>query len=971
MELRIDIETRSGADIGKTGLYRYAQDEEFKVLLFAYKMGKDDVKIVDLENGELIPRHVLKALVDPNVKKRAFNAAFEWYCLNRAGIRTPLAQWECTMIHGMYCGYPASLDAMGKAIGLPQDKRKMAAGKALIRYFCVPCKPTKANGGRRWNLPRHAPEKWELFKDYCKQDVATEAEIDDRLSPFPVPDSEWAQWRMDVEMNATGVRVDSELIQGALAVDAESTEALMTEASTLTGQENPNSVSQLKQWFYDSYRIEAESLDKEALQTVEDELRARVEDGTVAPEDAAPGLRVLGIRRQLGKTSVKKYAAMAAAKCKDDRVRGLTQFYGANRTGRWCLTGDHEVLTASGWVRLEDWTGGIIACWAPYGELVSFQNAEAVQFDYDGVLYHYEDARIDQISTPEHKMYVKKKYGGQWQPDTVENMRAYRPSVPFTGWRKTSPGMEHAQLRVLVMVQADGHFTRDGDLRLHFKKERKIERCKQLLRKAEIPFALHTESSGAVNIRVPARSMPLWLRIFRGKTFESWLFDESADVFFDELANWDGYWCGPNSIQYVTCNKSNADIVQAFAHMSGRSAVLKIKYRSNQNWSTSYILNIWMNPGNCHEIRKKPSVVQYTGKVYCAVTNPGYFLVRRNGKVWVTGNSGRLVQLQNLPRNYISTLDSARRLVKKGNLAGLRLLYENVPDVLSQLIRTAFIPSEGGRLVVADFSAIEARVIAWLAGEQWVNEVFATHGKIYEATASQMFHVPIEKIKKGNPEYSLRQKGKVATLALGYQGGVNALKAMGAMNMGLSEDELPDIVTRWRQANARIVDLWHKVGQAALAAVKTARPQGVNGLVFALEGEVLYGQSFLTIRLPSGRKLYYPKPFLAENRYGYEAVHYYSVNQQMGKWEINSTYGGKMTENVVQAVARDCLAETLKRLHAAGLVVVFHVHDEVIIDADADLTADDVCKIMAEPISWAPGLILKGAGFEGEYYRKD
>lgn len=662
MNLKIDIETRSGVDIGETGLYRYAQDEEFKILLFAYKLGNNDVEIVDLENGERIPDEILKALVDPKIKKRAFNAAFEWYCLNRAGIRSPLAQWQCTMIHGMYCGYPASLDAVGKAIGLPQDKRKMAAGKALIRYFCVPCRPTKTNGGRRWNLPRHAPEKWDLFKDYCKQDVATEAEIDNRLSGFPVPDSEWKQWRMDVEMNATGVRVDEDLIRGALAIDAESTEALVQEAKKLTDLENPNSVPQLKQWFYDNYRIEVQSLDKESLQVVEKEIRDR------HPEGESTALRVLEIRKQLGKTSVKKYAAMDAAKGKDGRVRGLTQFYGANRTGRW---------------------------------------------------------------------------------------------------------------------------------------------------------------------------------------------------------------------------------------------------------------------------------------------------------------SGRLVQLQNLPRNYISTLDTARGLVKRADLTGLRMLYANVQDVLSQLIRTAFIPSEGGRLVVADFSAIEARVIAWLAGEQWVNEVFATHGKIYEATASQMFHVPIEKIKKGNPEYSLRQKGKVATLALGYQGGVNALKAMGALNMGLSEDELPDIVTRWRQANARIVDLWHKVGQAALAAIRSGQPQGVNGLVFALEGEVMYGQSFLTIRLPSGRKLYYTKPFLAENRYGYEAVHYYSVNQQTRRWEINSTYGGKLTENIVQAVARDCLAETLKRLHDRGLVVVFHVHDEVIIDADKGLTADEVCKIMAEPIDWAPGLILKSAGFEGDYYMKD
>lgn len=326
--------------------------------------------------------------------------------------------------------------------------------------------------------------------------------------------------------------------------------------------------------------------------------------------------------------------------------------------------------------------------------------------------------------------------------------------------------------------------------------------------------------------------------------------------------------------------------------------------------------------------------------------------------------------MQNLPRNYIRTLDYARETVKRKNYTGLKLLYGNVPDTLSQLIRTAFIPSEGNHFVVADFSAIEARVIAWLAGEQWVNEVFANHGKIYEATASQMFHVPIEKIVKGNPEYSLRQKGKVATLALGYQGGTSALIQMGALDMGLSEDELPDIVQRWRNANPRIRDLWWKVQQASVKCVQTAQPQAIQGLVFAMEADLVYGQSFLTVMLPGGRKLFYPKPFINENQFGRPAVHYYGLGANK-KWGVESTYGGKMTENIVQAIARDCLAEVLKRIHARGLQVVFHVHDEVIIDAPKHVTVDEICALMAEPIPWAPGLVLKGAGFEGNYYMKD
>ena len=653
--LSIDIETKSSVDIGKAGLYRYAQSDDFEILLFAYRYGDESVQIVDLSQGEKIPDKIVEDLSNPEIVKHAYNAAFEWYCLNIAGYKTPLCQWKCTMIHGLYCGYTAGLDATGKAIGLPQDKRKLATGKALIRYFCVPCKPTKNNGRRTWNLPKHAPEKWELFKEYCKQDVVTESAILKRLEAFPVPEEEEKLWQMDIRMNAFGVKVDTALISGALQINDHSTELLENEARAITGLQNPNSSVQLLDWIHNN-GVEMDNLQKV---TVTEKLSNDL------PNDVR---RALEVRQQLGKTSIKKYVAMDTAKGKDDRVRGLTQYYGANRTGRW---------------------------------------------------------------------------------------------------------------------------------------------------------------------------------------------------------------------------------------------------------------------------------------------------------------AGRLVQMQNLPRNYIKTLDYARKLVKDRNYGGIKLLYGNVPDTLSQLIRTAFIPSEGNKFVVADFSAIEARVIAWLAGETWVNDVFATHGKIYEATASQMFHVPIEKIAKGNPEYALRQKGKVATLALGYQGGANALIAMGALNMGLSEEELPDIVHRWRNANPRIRDLWYAVEEAALLVMQTAQPQAIYNLIFNLESDIVYGQNFLTVQLPSGRKLYYPRPFLKENQFGKLAIHYYTVGQQTRKWEVTSTYGGKMTENIVQAIARDCLAETLRRIDAKGLQVVFHVHDEVIIDAPVETTVDEICDLMAEPIPWAPGLILKGAGFESNYYMKD
>lgn len=653
--LSIDIETRSSADIAKTGAYRYAQDPDFEILLIAYKYNADDKIIIDVKQGETIPERFISMLKDPAVIKHAYNAAFEWYCFNQAGLYTPIDQWQCTMIHGLYCGYPGGLAKIGDAIGLSEDKKKMAVGKSLIRYFCVPQKATKKNNGRKYNDPRHDPAKWDLFKTYCLQDVETEWQIEQRLSLYPVPDAEWDQWRMDVEMNAYGVRTDLRMVEGALAVSAQITDRLTKDAMLLTGLDNPNSAQQLLKWLHGE-GVDIPDLQKE---TVKAYLASDLPDNV---------RKVLRIRQRLGKTSVKKYDAIESAVCADGRIRGLTQFYGANRTGRW---------------------------------------------------------------------------------------------------------------------------------------------------------------------------------------------------------------------------------------------------------------------------------------------------------------SGRLVQLQNLPRNYLKTLNFARNLTKDANTEMLEIVYGDVQDTLSQLIRTAFIPSEGHKFVVADFSAIEARVIAWLAGEDWVNEVFATHGKIYEATASQMFHVPIEKIKKGNPEYSLRQKGKVATLALGYQGGVNALISMGALKMGLDESELPDIVSRWRQANPRIKDLWGKVENAALAAYRTAQPQAIPRLIFSMEGDLVCGQCFLTVQLPSKRKLYYPRPFLQVNQFDREALHFYGTDQNTKNWGVVSTYGGKLTENIVQAIARDCLAVTLDRIHKKGYQVVFHVHDEVIIDAPMDVTVDEICDLMAEPIPWAPGLILKGAGFESQYYMKD
>ncbi|CAL7915762.1 DNA polymerase [Fusobacterium necrophorum] len=653
--LSIDIETYSSIDIKKAGAYKYAQSEDFEILLFAYSFNHQAVQIIDLKSGEAIPEDILVALQDRNCVKYAYNAAFEWWCLNQAGIDTPLDQWRCTMVHGLYCGYTAGLGATGAAIGLPQDKRKLATGTALIRYFCVPCKPTKSNGNRTRNLPHHAPEKWELFKEYCLQDVVTEMAIADRLLFYPVPEREWLLWRYDVAMNAFGVKIDRRLVEGALAIDAEVRQELMSEAMRITGLNNPNSSKQLMEWL-EKQGEEVENLQKGTVS----QLVGDLEDGDVK--------RVLEIRQELSKTSIKKYQAMQEAAGRDDRIRGVSFFYGANRTGRY---------------------------------------------------------------------------------------------------------------------------------------------------------------------------------------------------------------------------------------------------------------------------------------------------------------AGRLVQLQNLPRNYLETLDVAREFTRQGNGQALSVLYGNVPDTLSQLIRTAFIPSEGHQFVVSDFSAIEARVIAWLAGEEWRMEVFKTHGKIYEASASQMFGVPLNTIVKGHENYALRAKGKVAELALGYQGSVGALIAMGADKMGLTEHEMKDIVSRWRNTSKRIVELWYALENAAVDVITTGQKRTVKCVTLAMEFDVTFGQEFLTILLPSGRKLFYPKPHLRENQFGSMQMHYKGINQTSKKWEIIPTYGGKLTENIVQAIARDCLTETLLRVKQKGWQVVFHVHDEIILDAPKFVSLEDVERVMGEPIPWAPGLILKAAGFVSDYYMKD
>ena len=941
----LDLETYSSAPLPKCGVYRYCDAPDFEILLFSYAFDDEPVQTIDLASGEKLPKEVISALEDPGIIKVAYNAQFERVCLSRyLGHWLDPHQWRCTMVMAVYLTLPGRLaDA---AVALGTTEKKMEEGRDLIRYFSVPCKPTKTNGGRTRNLPADAPEKWAVYRQYNAQDVETERAIRKALEKFPLPEQEWELYALDQQINDRGVRVDKKLVKNAIAVDAAFSQAACQRAKELTGLENPGSVNQLKAWLADQ-DMPMESLAKKIVQE-----KAAQTDGIVS--------ELLNLRLELSKTSVKKYEAMARCVCRDGRVHGLLQFYGANRTGRWCLTGDHEVLTDKGWLRLDEWHGGRIACWNASSEAVSFQKAEQVSFDYAGPMYTYRGLRIDQCSTPDHRMRVQPRYGDPWTDMTVKEMSLRRPCIPFAGYRYHRGCANPSWLRVLIMTQADGHYTADGAIRFHFVKQRKIERCKMLLRKAEIPFVVRQHKERALTIEIPARAVPLWLREFRSKTFGFWLLDENPDIFFDELPHWDGYYSAPNSIQYSTVNKQNADIVQALAHMSGRSCIMKSRKKEGTN--VNYVLDIWLSPGTCHELKGKPVVEEFVGKIYCAVTSTGYFLVRRNGKVWVTGNSGRLVQAQNLPQNHLPDLDLARDIVKIGDEELLDTLFASVPGTLSELIRTAFIAKDGCRFLVADFSAIEARVLAWLANEEWVLEEFRGKGKIYEATASRMFHIPQESIVKGNPNYEYRQKGKQATLSCGYGGGVGALKAMGAK---MPEEEMQPLVDAWRAANPNIVAFWSALDRAARTVIRRKTSAYVGKVTLYWQDDKMF------MRLPSGRNLCYQSPHFTENRFGSDAIGYYAPNAA-GQMVVQETFGGKLAENATQAIARDILAHALLTLEKNGYPVVFHVHDEAVIEKPAGQgSLEEACRLMAIAPDWAEDLPLRADGEDHlAFYRK-
>ena len=642
-QLSIDIETYSSTNLNQTGVYRYADSKDFELLLFGYAIDFGPVKVIDLTQGESIPPQVIKALDDPTIIKSAFNAQFERVCLSRfVSHRLKPAGWHCSRVWSATLGLPLSLRDVGTVLGLP--RQKITAGKELVRYFCAPCKPTKANQNRTRNFPYHAPDKWQQFKQYNQRDVEVEMEITQKLECFPVPQNEWENYWMDQDINDRGIRIDQQLVNNAIKYQNVFHDQYLQTAKKLTGLANPNSPLQLKDWLHQQ-GIKTDSLSKASVAQL-----LQTTTGTVH--------QVLALRQLLSKSSIKKYQAMQKAMCQDGHVHGLLQFYGANRTGRW---------------------------------------------------------------------------------------------------------------------------------------------------------------------------------------------------------------------------------------------------------------------------------------------------------------AGRLVQVQNLPRNSMPDLEEARELVKQGNVPALAMLYDSVPDVLSQLIRTAFIPSKNHHFYVADFSAVEARVIAWLSNEKWRKESFAKNEDIYCASASQMFGVPV--VKHGiNGE--LRQKGKIAELALGYGGSIGALKAMGATNLGLTDDELPPLVQMWRNASPHIVQFWWDVDKAAKECIKTHLPQTTHGMKF------IYRSGCMFLRLRSGRYLCYPQPKIGINRFGSESITFMGINT-VKKWDRIETYGAKLVENIVQATSRDLLAGAMRRLETAGNPVVMHIHDEAVIDAPTDRSLDTIVKIMTEVPDWADGLILNAAGFVGGFYKKD
>lgn len=791
--LSIDLETFSNVPIAKTGMYKYVQSPDFEILLLAYSVDYSSVQIIDLAQGEKIPEWLCAAIKNPEYIKHAYNAGFEWYCLSKYFNESlPVNQWRDTMLHGLYCGFTAGLDATGKALGLPEDKRKLSVGKLLIRYFSIPCAPTKTNCGRTRNFPKHDMEKWNLFKEYCIGDVVTEMEIERKLSNFPVPDEIQKQWETDLIINSRGVAVDMDLVHGALNIANTSREKLMNEAIKITGLENPNSVSQLSKWLENETDEKIYDLRKD---TVAQMLKRQAVTGAAE--------RILQIRQELGKTSTKKYDAIETAVCDDNRMRGLLQFYGASRTGRWA------------------------------GRLVQIQNVARTYID------------VKQL--PLAREIVKRGEG--------EKLNILYGSIMNT----------LSQLIRTSFVAAEGKMLVDADfssiearvIAWLAKEDWKLEIFKN---DGDVYCAT---ASSMFGVPVEKHGVNSALRQ-KGKIAELACIAEGQPVLTDK---------GLVPIEFVTTEHKLWDGEEWISHDD-------VIYRGERD------------------------VIEYDG----LTATPDHL-------VWIEG--------QSKPIQFGIAASCGSHILQTGNGREAIRLGENYQPLKTQELA------------------------------QYRRKV-----KVYD-------------IRNAGQRHRFTVSGKLVHNC-GYGGGAGALIAMGALDMGIPEEDLQDIVSRWRQANKRIVELWYKVENAAVSAIQTGKQTGVNGLIFSREFDIENDLDFLTIRLPSGRKLYYAHPEIGKNQWGKPVILYHGVNQTTKQWTTLETYGGKCVENCVQAIARDCLAVAIENLEKAGYQIVFHVHDEVVIECPKDKAdLNKVVEIMTTPIDWAQGLPINADGWIGEFFRKD
>ena len=961
--MSIDIETRSGADIGACGAYRYAQDPEFKILLFAYRFDDGPVYVLDLTKHGRLPGKIAALLQDPEVTKHAYNAAFEWYCLMRAGYPTDISEWRCTMFHAMYCALPAGLAATGEAIGLPQDKKKLTTGRALIRYFCTPQKPTKRSD-KRYHDPEDDPDKWQLFKEYCKQDVVAESEILQRLRAYPVPELEEQRWQRDIRRNAYGIRVDVQLVQGALAIDADSTAELNARAKELTGLDNPNSLAQLKAWIQERTGRQVDALTKAEIPKI---IEADV------PEDVR---EVLRIRQMLGKTSVKKYTAMMSALGEGDRIRGLLQFYGAVRTGRFAgrlvqvQNLPRNYLSTLDLARRITKTGDVRALRMIYKNVpdtlsqlirTAFIPADGCKFivtDFSAI-----EARV--IAWLAGEEWVNEVFAthGKIYEMTASQMFG----VPVERIVKGSPEYDLRQkgkVATLACIAEGSPVLTDCGL---------------------VPIEKVTEDMRVWDgVEWVAHAGVVCNGVKEVITYEGLTATEDHIVWIEGQ---------PEPVRFGDAAASGAHLVQTGA---GRRPVrLGGDYKPGEAMGRE--VKQMLRANEVHRLRSgtvdvsrefNTGKVERLSKLLPAETAPAVA-----GPAFDCSKA----EMHESERPAIRKLRSARDTIRVQLRDGGGSVYDQEArdpgpedgdrqDRQQRRLRSgepAMVNAEGKCGEQTDHGA--QRVRSAVLAVRGVNDAAEAGARLdeirdhpgrgdrcvreEEVLASDRSTARVYDIRFAGP----RNRYTVSNALVhncGYGGGPAALIAMGALDMGLTEEELPDIVSRWRKANTRIVKLWRDVEQAAVDAVMYGRPQQTHGLVFRMESDMVYGSRFLSVQLPSGRRIFYPSPSLVENRFGKLAVHYLSVGDNH-KWTLTGTYGGKLVENIVQAIARDCLMTAMDRMEERGWRIVMHVHDEVVIEAPPKLTLEDANAVMGEPIPWAPGLILKGAGFEGAYYMKD